>query len=60
MPLSQAIEILEGYLYGDLPDEDEDEPAAIRLSIEALKYVGRNRLGDVINPDALLPGETEE
>lgn len=60
MNLKQAIEIQEQYLNQKETHISEGLDAAMKLGIEALLYVERNRLGDVINPDALLPGETKD
>lgn len=59
MRIDKAIEILVSYLGGDLPDNAEDEPAAIRLGIEALKRCQHNYLNPQRADFRRLPGETD-
>lgn len=37
-----------------------DVKTALKIHVEATLFVERCRLGDVIDPNALLPGETED
>ena len=60
MKLEKAIEIKELSRKTGRIEDFEEYDEADRLSIEAMLYVERNRLGDVIDSDALLPGETKD
>ena len=61
MNLDEAIEILKDACVGVEAFDDEELPDAIKLGMEALKWIQENRIpgmaGHVIK---VLPGETEE
>lgn len=59
MTIDEAIEILELELPEYLSNPATDLMHAIKLSHEALKRLENWRSGKVLNPDFMLPGETE-
>ena len=60
MNIDKAFEILTNYLRGDEPDNAPDLPDSIKLGIEALKWVQKERPGVYGSYPPLLPGETEK
>jgi len=59
MKLTKAIEIQEELHDISHDGKDPDWRGAIKLGIEAMKRLEDWRRGRVLNPDLLLPGETE-
>lgn len=59
MKLKKAIEILNDLLCWQEVGPYPDTKDAIKLGREAIERVVKYRLTDIINPDELLPSETE-
>jgi len=60
MKVSEAIELLEEALEDANEQETPQYVAALKLGIEALKLVQRERLLGINPVETKLPGETEE
>lgn len=60
MKLEKAIEILEDYSKKFHPKTDFDYAQAVKLGIEALYRIEKERLLGNIHPNDSLKGETEE
>ena len=60
MTIDEAIKELEALLINRKTDLLRDTLKAIPLGIEALKRLNDWRAGKILNPDFMLPGETEE
>ncbi len=60
MIIDEAIETLEGIKDGVMEPMLPEESAAIRLGIEALRRVQKERTGYELYAPDLLPGETKE
>ena len=60
MNIPKAIFVLENWYQGRSGDRYLDEFAAMKLGIEALKLVQRERLLGINPVETQLPGETED
>ena len=59
MTLDEAIEILQVNSFKAITPAGMDFNDALKLGTAALKRLEEWRAGTVLNPDLLLPGETE-
>ena len=59
MTLDEAIEILEKWYGGGFATRIDDMSPAVKLGIEALKFIHQNRGYGAGHVPMLLPGETE-
>jgi len=60
MKLEKAREIIDLNIKEASKKMPPDVKDALTLGSEAILFVERSRLGDIINPNSLLPGETED
>jgi len=60
MNIDKAIHVLEVEIEGWRLHPDETLPAVLRLSLEALKAIQRERNGKLYSVNRPLPGETTE
>lgn len=60
MTLTRSIDILHLIIRGTYVGDNLDREAALKLGIEALKRIKRDREGIISFPDEMLPAETNE